>query len=116
VKGEIHVKLYRIHSGEPVHELAWTIEYATHAGIVRLRPAAGIAANAVSAWRHRRSSSLRHSGLGPAAMVAALDAARVVLEHGASPNWRDQNGDTALHRVIKSRIIRDPTKGRRAST
>jgi hypothetical protein len=49
-------------------------------------------------------------------MVAALDAARVVLEHGASPNWRDQNGDTALHRVIKSRIIRDPTEGRRAST
>jgi hypothetical protein len=53
---------------------------------------------------------------GPAAMVAARNAVRVLLEHGASPNWRDKNGDTALHRVIKSRIIRDPTEGRRAST
>ena len=34
VESEIQVKLYRIYAGESVHELAWTIEYATGLGIV----------------------------------------------------------------------------------
>jgi len=44
----------------------------------------------------------------PAAMVAGADVARVLIEHGANPNWRDEHGDTPLHRVIKSRIVLDP--------
>ncbi len=47
---------------------------------------------------------------GPAAMVNSTDVARVLLEHGANPNWRDDNGNTALHRVITSRIVVDPAK------
>jgi hypothetical protein len=45
---------------------------------------------------------------GPAAMVASVQMARVLIEHGANPNWHDENGDTALHRVIRSRIVLDP--------
>jgi hypothetical protein len=44
----------------------------------------------------------------PVAMVAAAEVARVLIEHGANPNWRDEQGDTPLHRVIKSRIVLDP--------
>jgi ankyrin repeat protein len=47
---------------------------------------------------------------GPAAMVNSTDVARVLLEHGANPNWRDDIGNTALHRVITSRIVVDPAK------
>ncbi|HTA22114.1 MAG TPA: ankyrin repeat domain-containing protein [Terriglobales bacterium] len=47
---------------------------------------------------------------GPAAMVNSTDVARVLLEHGANPNWRDDDGNTALHRVITSRIVVDPAK------
>jgi ankyrin repeat protein len=47
---------------------------------------------------------------GAAAMVNSTDVARVLLEHGANPNWRDENGNTALHRVITSRIVIDPAK------
>jgi len=45
----------------------------------------------------------------PVAMVAGAAVARILLHHGANPNWRDANGDTPLHRVLKSRIVLDPT-------
>jgi Ankyrin repeats (many copies) len=47
---------------------------------------------------------------GPAAMVASTDVARVLLEHGADPNWRDERGNTPIHCVIQSRILRDPAE------
>ena len=47
---------------------------------------------------------------GPAAMVASKDVARVLLEHGADPNWRDEGGNTPIHCVIRSRIVRDPAE------
>jgi ankyrin repeat protein len=47
-------------------------------------------------------------GWKPAAMVASTDIARILLAHGANPNWRDDEGNTALHRVIRSRIVVDP--------
>lgn len=46
----------------------------------------------------------------PAAMVASKDVARVLLEHGANPNWRDEGGNTPIHCVIRSRIVRDPAE------
>ncbi len=45
---------------------------------------------------------------GPAAMVASVLMAPVLMEYGANPNWHDHNGDTPLHRVIKSRLVLDP--------
>ncbi len=47
---------------------------------------------------------------GPAAGVNSIEVARVLLEHGANPNWRDEAGNTAMHRVITSRIVLDPAK------
>ncbi len=47
---------------------------------------------------------------GPVAMVAGASVARILLQHGANPNWRDASGNTALHRVLKSRIVPDPTE------
>jgi ankyrin repeat protein len=47
---------------------------------------------------------------GPAAMVNSTDVARVLLEQGANPNWRDEAGNTPIHRVITSRIVVDPAK------
>ena len=46
----------------------------------------------------------------PVSMVAGALVARVLLDHGANPNWCDTNGDTPLHRVLKSRIVLDPTE------
>jgi Ankyrin repeats (3 copies)/Ankyrin repeats (many copies)/Ankyrin repeat len=46
----------------------------------------------------------------PAAMVASKDVARVLLEHGADPNWRDGGGNTPIHCVIRSRIVGDPAE------
>ena len=46
----------------------------------------------------------------PATMVASTDVAKVLLAHGANPNWRDDEGNTPLHRVIRSRIVLDPVK------
>jgi ankyrin repeat protein len=46
----------------------------------------------------------------PAAMVAGAAVAHILLDHGANPNWRDANGDTPLHRVLKSRLVLDPTE------
>jgi ankyrin repeat protein len=46
----------------------------------------------------------------PAAMVASTAVLPVLLQHGANPNWRDVDGDTPLHRVLKSRIVLDPTE------
>ena len=42
-------------------------------------------------------------------MVASTAVTPILLQHGANPNWRDENGDTPLHRVFKSRIVLDPT-------
>lgn len=47
---------------------------------------------------------------GPAAMVTSKDVARVLLEHGADPNWRDEGGNTPIHCAIRSRIVRDPAE------
>jgi ankyrin repeat protein len=47
---------------------------------------------------------------GPAAMVASTAVTPVLLEHGANPNWRDDQGNTAMHRAIRSRIVLDPAK------
>jgi len=47
---------------------------------------------------------------GPAAGANSIDVARVLLEHGANPNWRDDAGNTAIHGVITSRIVLDPAK------
>jgi ankyrin repeat protein len=44
----------------------------------------------------------------PAAMVGSTDVARILLAHGANPNWRDDDDNTPLHRVIRSRIVLDP--------
>lgn len=47
---------------------------------------------------------------GPACGVCSIDVARVLLEHGADPNWRDEAGNTPIHRVIASRMVLDPAK------
>ena len=44
----------------------------------------------------------------PVAHVANVKFARVLLEHGSSPNCRNRNGDTPIHAAIKSRLVRDP--------
>jgi ankyrin repeat protein len=44
------------------------------------------------------------------AHVANTILARVLLEHGANPNCRDQEGDTPMHAAIKSRLVGDPTE------
>jgi ankyrin repeat protein len=45
----------------------------------------------------------------PTCMVASLAVARVLLANGADPNYQTGDGDTPLHQVIASRIVRDPT-------
>ncbi|MGA7079654.1 MAG: ankyrin repeat domain-containing protein [Terriglobales bacterium] len=47
---------------------------------------------------------------GPAAGVASASVTPVLLEHGANPNWRDEEGNTPMHRAIQSRIVLDPAK------
>jgi ankyrin repeat protein len=47
---------------------------------------------------------------GPAAMSASTDVARILLEHGANPNWQNETGNTPMHCVISSRIVLDPTR------
>jgi ankyrin repeat protein len=46
----------------------------------------------------------------PAAMVASTEVTRVLLEHGANPNWQDEQGNTPMHRAITSRIVLDHAK------
>jgi len=46
---------------------------------------------------------------GPTCMVSALPIARVLLAHGADPNCEDPDGNTPLHRVIASRLVKDPS-------
>jgi len=45
---------------------------------------------------------------GPTAMVASKDVARALLAHGANPNWQDEDSNTPLLCVIRSRIVLDP--------
>lgn len=45
----------------------------------------------------------------PAAHVANTAMVRLLLEHGADPNCRDENGDTPMHLAIRSRIVRNPS-------
>jgi ankyrin repeat protein len=45
----------------------------------------------------------------PACMAASVAVARVVLASGADPNYQNGDGDTPLHQVIASRIVKDPT-------
>jgi ankyrin repeat protein len=47
---------------------------------------------------------------GPASEVASTGVTRVMLEHGANPNWRDEAGNTPIHRAITSRLVLDPAK------
>jgi ankyrin repeat protein len=47
---------------------------------------------------------------GPASGVASIDVTRVLLEHGANPNWRDEAGNTPIHLAITSRMVLDPAK------
>ena len=47
---------------------------------------------------------------GPASMVASTLVTPVLLEHGADPNWRDEEGNTPIHRAIASRLILDPAQ------
>jgi len=47
---------------------------------------------------------------GPAAGVASTSVTPVLLEHGANPNWRDEEGNTPMHRAIRSRLVLDPAK------
>lgn len=45
---------------------------------------------------------------GPTAHVANINHAHVLLEHGANPNYQNENGDTPMHAAIKSRLVGDP--------
>jgi ankyrin repeat protein len=47
---------------------------------------------------------------GPASSVSSIQVTRVLLEHGANPNWRDESGNTPIHRVITSRMVLDPAQ------
>jgi len=46
----------------------------------------------------------------PTAMVASKMLARILLEHGADPNWLDEAGNTPIHCAIRSRIVLDPAE------
>jgi len=46
----------------------------------------------------------------PAAFVASTDVARILVKHGANPNWKNDAGNTPLHSVILSRLVLDPAK------
>ena len=47
---------------------------------------------------------------GPAAMVASTIVTPILLEHLPNPNWRDDDGNTPIHRAIRSRLILDPAQ------
>jgi len=45
----------------------------------------------------------------PACQVARVDIARLLLAAGSDPNAQDAAGDTPLHRVLRSRLVGDPS-------
>ena len=47
---------------------------------------------------------------GPASMVGSTLVTPVLLQHGANPNWIDEEGNTPMHRAITSRLVADPAK------
>jgi ankyrin repeat protein len=75
-----------------------------------LRQSASVGNDPVRAWRDCQSPPYDSHAWRPAAMVASTAVLPVLLQHGANPNWRDVDGDTPLHRVLKSRIVLDPTE------
>jgi ankyrin repeat protein len=46
----------------------------------------------------------------PAAILGSIEMARFLLEHSASPDSQNYDGDGPLHLVIKSRLVKDPVK------
>jgi ankyrin repeat protein len=46
---------------------------------------------------------------GPACDVCAMDVAKVMLEAGADPNWRDSDANTPLHLVLASPLVAEPS-------
>ena len=46
---------------------------------------------------------------GPACDVCAMGVAKLMLEAGADPNWRDVDGGTPLHNVINSPLVGEPS-------
>jgi ankyrin repeat protein len=46
----------------------------------------------------------------PTAHVASTRMARFLLEHGASPNCQDDNGNAPLHLALGSRLVKDPAE------
>jgi ankyrin repeat protein len=73
-------------------------------------PSTKVGDNSFSVWRVADRPPYDDCAWGPAAMVNSTDVARVLLEHGANPNWRDEEGNTPIHRVIQSRLVLDPAK------
>ena len=47
---------------------------------------------------------------GAVGKVASTEVARILVEHGANPNWQNEGGNTSLHCAITSRIVLDPAK------
>jgi ankyrin repeat protein len=46
---------------------------------------------------------------GPACDVCAMGVAKVMLQAGADPNWRDEAGGTPLHNLIASPLVGEPS-------
>jgi ankyrin repeat protein len=51
-----------------------------------------------------------HKAWAPAAHIGSTDIARCLLERGADPNCRDEDGDAPIHKALKSRLVKDPAQ------